>query len=64
MAVAKSKTETKSKTEVKVKKDTASTGMSFKCRLCGKQKPIAEMRVIKRYRPVLFVCHECEKTLQ
>jgi predicted SprT family Zn-dependent metalloprotease len=55
--------EAKLKTEAKVKKDAAG-GVTFKCRLCGKHKPITEMRIVKRYRPVLFVCHECEKTLQ
>jgi len=55
--------EAKSKTETKVKKD-ASTGVTFKCRLCGKQKPISEMRIVKRFRPVIFVCYECEITFQ
>ncbi len=40
------------------------SSVTFKCRLCEKQKPIAEMKIIKRYRPVIFVCQDCEKTLQ
>jgi hypothetical protein len=56
--------EAKPKTEAKAKKEATSAGVNFKCRLCGKQKPIADMRIVKRYRPVIFVCHECEKTLQ
>ena len=40
------------------------SGVTFKCRLCEKQKPISEMKIIKRFRPVIFVCQDCEKTLQ
>lgn len=45
-------------------KKAAPVGVTFKCRLCEKQKPIAEMKIVKRFRPVIFVCRECEKTLQ
>jgi predicted SprT family Zn-dependent metalloprotease len=55
--------ETKSKTDAKSKKD-APEGVTFKCRLCETQKPISEMKVIKRFRPVIVVCRDCEKTLQ
>ncbi|MHB8105182.1 MAG: hypothetical protein ACYDG5_06540 [Dehalococcoidales bacterium] len=55
--------EAKSKSEVKSKK-VASSEVTFKCRLCEKQKPISEMKIVKRFRPVIFVCYDCEKTLQ
>jgi predicted SprT family Zn-dependent metalloprotease len=45
------------------KSEAASVGVTFKCRLCEKQRPISEMKIIKRFRPVIFVCQECEKTL-
>jgi predicted SprT family Zn-dependent metalloprotease len=69
MAEAKSKSEAKTKSVAKSKsegksKKVAPSGVTFKCRLCEKQKPISEMKIIKRYRPVIFVCHDCEKTLQ
>ncbi len=53
----------KSKREVQVKKAT-SKGVTFKCRLCAKQKPISEMKVIKRFRPVIVICQDCEKGIQ
>ena len=37
--------------------------VTFKCRLCGKYKPIEDMRTIARFNPVLIVCQECAKTL-
>ena len=57
MARAKSKVVAKSKT-------AAPQGVTFKCRLCEEQKPISEMKVIKRFRPVIIVCQDCEKGLQ
>jgi len=38
--------------------------ITFKCRLCGKQKPISEMRTLTRFRPVIVVCRDCEKFLR
>jgi transcription elongation factor Elf1 len=55
--------EAKSKNEAKPKK-TASLEVTFKCSLCQKQKPISEMKIIKRFRPVISVCGDCEKTFQ
>ena len=54
--------EVKSKSEIKLKK-SAHKEVVFKCRLCGKQKPISEMKVIKRFRPVIIVCQDCEKVI-
>jgi transcription elongation factor Elf1 len=59
MADAKSKS--KQKSDIKSKE--AVSGVTFKCRLCEKQKPISEMKVVRRFRPVLFVCQNCEKSL-
>jgi transcription elongation factor Elf1 len=66
---AKPKNTAKPKSTVKPKSKAKSTkvaalGVTFKCRLCEKQKPISEMKIIKRFRPVIFVCHECEKVFQ
>jgi hypothetical protein len=43
---------------------TGSNEVTFKCGLCGEQKPISEMKIIKRFRPVIFVCLDCEKLIQ
>jgi hypothetical protein len=36
----------------------------FKCRLCGQEKPLNEMRTVTRFVPVLVVCKDCAKTLR
>jgi len=62
--VSKLKETEKSKSKVQTNKAVNTLTVTFKCRLCEKQKPISEMKIIKRFRPVIFVCHDCEKTLQ
>ena len=37
--------------------------ITFKCKSCGKQKKLSEMRIITRYFPTLVVCADCEKKL-
>ena len=54
-AKAKSKVEAGKKEGMKV---------TFKCRVCGKDKPIEDMRTVTRFVPVLIVCQECAKTLR
>jgi predicted SprT family Zn-dependent metalloprotease len=62
--VSKPKEVEKSKSKVQANEAVTATTVTFKCRLCEKQKPISEMKIIKRFRPVIFVCQDCEKTLQ
>jgi hypothetical protein len=38
--------------------------VTFKCALCQKEKPVSEMKTITRFRPVVVVCRECEKTVR
>jgi len=52
-----------SKSASKAKKETTAEVM-FKCRLCEKEKPISEMKIITRYRPIVVVCRDCEKDLR
>lgn len=47
----------------KVKKRAAAE-ITFKCRLCETQKPISEMKIVTRFRPVMVVCQDCEKGLR
>jgi hypothetical protein len=49
-----------SKAAGKQKKETAAE-VTFKCRLCEKEKPISDMKLITRFRPVIVVCRDCEK---
>lgn len=55
--------EVKSKSVGKQNK-SATKEVVFKCRLCGKLRPISQMKTIKRFRPTIIVCQECEKLLQ
>jgi predicted SprT family Zn-dependent metalloprotease len=52
---------TKSGSKAKKQK---SEEVTFKCRLCEEQKPISEMKIITRFRPVIVVCRDCEKALR
>ena len=36
----------------------------FKCKLCGQEKHISEMRTVTRFIPALTVCQDCAKTLR
>jgi hypothetical protein len=38
--------------------------ITFLCRRCEKQKPLAEMRIVTRFVPVLVVCQDCAKELR
>jgi translation initiation factor 2 beta subunit (eIF-2beta)/eIF-5 len=52
-----------SKTADKAKKKEAGA-ITFRCQSCGQDKPIEEMRTIRRFFPMLVVCRECEKTIR
>ncbi len=45
-------------------KTQAPQEITFKCRLCEAQKPITEMKIITRFRPVVIVCQDCEKGIR
>jgi hypothetical protein len=49
---------------IKQAKKEAGADVSFKCSLCGKEKPISDMKTITRFRPVVVVCRDCEKNLR
>jgi len=38
--------------------------VTFICRRCEKPKPLAEMRTVTRFVPVLIVCQDCAKELR
>ena len=38
--------------------------IKFKCRVCGKEQSIREMRTVTRFIPVLIVCQSCARTLR
>jgi hypothetical protein len=44
------------------KQETAE--VTFKCRSCEAEKPISEMKIVTRFRPVMVVCRECEKKVR
>lgn len=45
-------------------KKPESREITFLCRRCGKYKPLAEMRTVTRFVPVLVVCQDCAKELR
>ena len=49
---------------IKQSKKEAAAEVTFKCRLCEKEKPISDMKTITRFRPVVVVCRDCEKDLR
>lgn len=51
------------KSNSKARKDQPAE-VTFKCRLCEQERPISEMKLITRFRPVVVVCRECEKTIR
>ena len=53
----------KPKTAEKVKKPAAFE-VVFLCARCEKRKPLADMRMVTRFVPVLVVCEECAKELR
>jgi hypothetical protein len=38
--------------------------ITFLCRRCEKYKPLAEMRTVTRFVPVLVVCKDCARELR
>ena len=38
--------------------------ITFRCRFCGKDKPLDEMRTLTRFMPPLVACRECEKRMR
>jgi hypothetical protein len=38
--------------------------VTFKCRRCEAEKPISEMKIVTRFRPVMVVCQDCEKEVR
>ena len=39
------------------------TKFNFTCRLCGKEKPVEDMRTITRFNPVMLTCRDCARKL-
>ncbi|MDH5695696.1 MAG: hypothetical protein OEZ00_03700 [Dehalococcoidia bacterium] len=37
--------------------------ITFKCRFCGRAKPLSEMRVLTRFSPPIVACQDCEKKM-
>ncbi len=52
-----------SKSVSKEKKEVTAE-VKFKCRLCNKEKPISDMKLITRFRPVIVVCRDCERNVR
>jgi hypothetical protein len=53
-------------TKAKEKADSGKSGddVKFKCHVCGRERPIKEMRTVTRFHPVLIACEECAQKLR
>jgi len=38
--------------------------ISFRCKFCGKTKPLGEIRTLTRFFPPIVVCRDCEKKMR
>jgi ribosomal protein S14 len=36
----------------------------FRCRRCGRERPLADMRSVTRFLPILIVCKDCAQELR
>jgi hypothetical protein len=36
--------------------------ISFKCKICGQEKPLTELVILRQYYPQLSCCRECAKS--
>jgi hypothetical protein len=46
------------------KPKTPPEDIKFKCRRCGRERPLSEMRSVSRFLPALIVCVDCAKDLR
>ena len=37
--------------------------IKFRCQRCGKERPLADMRSVTRFNPVMIVCRYCQKEM-
>ena len=44
-------------------KAVAAKQITFKCKSCGKSRPVDEMNILNRFFPPLVVCNSCEKEM-
>jgi len=38
--------------------------ITFRCKFCGKDKSLDEMRTLTRFFPPIVACRDCEKKMQ
>ena len=44
--------------------DKEAREVTFKCKYCGKHKPLDDMRTVDRYFPPVIACSECAEKLR
>jgi uncharacterized OB-fold protein len=52
------------KTEPSEKPDKEAKEITFKCKYCGKVKPLGQIKITDRYFPPAAICSECERKLR
>jgi hypothetical protein len=38
--------------------------ITFRCRFCGRSKPLDEMGLLTRFFPLIVACRDCEKKMR
>jgi hypothetical protein len=51
-------------TEAMNEEELEAKEITFKCKFCGKSKPLDEMRVLTRFFPPIVACRDCEKKMR
>jgi len=52
------------KKEQSEQSDKKSREITFKCKFCGKDKPLDDMKAVNGYFPPVIACSECERKLR
>jgi len=47
-----------------VRVSTKPKEFTFRCKFCGKDRPLDDMRTLTRFFPPLVACRECERKIE
>ena len=46
--------------EKEQREEKETKGITFRCKICGKTKPLGQLRELKRFFPVIIACSDCD----
>ncbi len=47
-----------------IEEKTKTSEITFKCRFCGRLRPLSEMMILARFFPPMVACQDCENHMQ